>query len=277
VTAFNRNVALEFGVEGTIGLRLSQVRVNFRVKMSRSRQPNTAVIEAYNLSPSSIELLKVPRAVVRLLAGYGVPPIPRLIFQGTPIKGGITITKQGPDRIVKIEAADGGRAFALGRFELFSVAPTTLPTVFNALLASIQLAAGTVILNNAHIWPRGFTYSGPARDMLDRIADISLAEWYIRDNVLYVVTRNQPTPELLSLFSSLRGNLVGAPSQKDNGVQITGLLDASMRPGRLFQVVAPPLFTPVNYIANEVEFRGDSGWATPFYTIMTGKPLGAVT
>lgn len=273
---FGRQVVVEFGPEGGAGIRFANLRVGFDVKMDRTRTPSTATITIWNMSAVEVSLLELPLSVVRLLVGYSIPPIPRLIFQGTPIKGGVKVTKQGPDRIVTIDAADGGRVYGLGRFEFVSATPVGIQTVFNALVAQLAppIPIGVVTLNQAHTWPRGLCFSGLARDMLDRIADISLADWYIRDNVLYVVPKGVPTPDSITIFNSTAGNLIGDPTKKDNGVEITGLAEPSMRPGRQFQVITPDGLLNGIYLANDVQFVGGSGFDTPFYVKVTGTPVG---
>jgi hypothetical protein len=271
---FGRNTVLEFGTEASGGLQVSTLRVGFNVQLSNSRKPNKATIEVYNLAPTSVALLEVPLAAVMLKLGYGTVSIPRLVFQGTPIKGGITQTKQGPDRITTIQAADGGRVFSTGRVEFASVLPTTLGTIFNAATAQLApLTVGTTTgVNVAYPFPRGFNFSGSAKDFLDLAADISLADWYILDNTLHVVPIGTPIPATVPIYSSEAGTLIGQPAGKDNGVQITALADASMRPGQTFNVVSPTINGA--YIATDVQFIGDSGFANPYYVKVTGKLPG---
>ena len=44
-----------------------------------------------------------------------------------------------------------------------------------------------------------------------------------------------------------------------------------MRPGRAFKLESETVSG--FYVAEDVRFRGDSGWSTPFYVRVTGRPL----
>ena len=57
-----------------------------------------------------------------------------------------------------------------------------------------------------------------------------------------------------------------------SAIAIVGLLEPSMRPGRLF-VVQSRQFNGV-YIARDVTFVGDSGWDVAYYVQVRGRPRG---
>ncbi len=88
---FGRHVLVDLGTEGATGVRLNddpnvpQLRVAFRVEMTRSSDPHKATIRVWNPSPVTVGLMQAPRAAVRLFVGYDVP---RLVFVGNPIRNG---------------------------------------------------------------------------------------------------------------------------------------------------------------------------------------------
>jgi hypothetical protein len=268
-----RSVVVEIGPEGGTGVRLADLRVGFRVEHKASKAANTARIRVWNPSPTSIGLLRAPLAAIRLLVGYGQP---RLIFQGPPVKGGIEVKTDGPDRVLEVDAADGGRAYASTFLQLSFATGSTFGQVLTQVLAQTQWARGFVdpAVETVSL-PHGLVLTGRPAEALDRLAAAvppAGADWFVRDNAVYVVRRGQSTPEVAPLLSSTQGNLIGSPTVDKDGVKVTALIDATMRPGMAFVVASAAVSG--TYIARDVTFEGDSGWDQAFYMKVSGKPLG---
>jgi len=271
---FGRTVAVQIGVEGAISPSIGKLRVGFRVEHKAEKHPSKAQIRIYNPAPSTIGLLQLPRVSVRLLVGYD--PLPRLIFQGSPVTDGIGMSTEGPDKILKIEASDGGRAYTSTLINVSFVTPTTFGQVLAAVLLQTQWARGFIGINEAFVFPHGIVLVGTPTDVLDRLAEATPpgADWFIRDNALYMVIRGTATPEVAPLLSSLQGNLIGSPVQTKEGIRCKGLIDSTMRPGRSFVVESTNALVSGLYTARDVTFTGDSGFATPYYMELAAKPLG---
>lgn len=268
MTLFGRQVVLQLGTEGNPGRSFRDLRVSFRVDMSRTLTANTCALVAYNLSPESVALAQQPGAIVRLLAGYDVP---RLIFRGNPIRNGVTQTKQGPDRLLQIEAQDGGRQLAAARVNVVFKTQTTLAQVLDEVGRQLGLPTGTIRIDGTAItYPNGVTLVGPARDVLDRLALSTSSDFLVRDGALHVIPSDGDTGEQAIRFSVAQGNLIGSPKATDDGIEIVGLLEPSMRPGRPF-VVESDGFDGV-YVARDVVFLGDSGWDQAYYVQVRGRP-----
>lgn len=277
VGLFGRTVWVEIGPEGGPGVRIGDLRVSFKVKHKASKTSSTAEISIYNPSPATIGLLRAPLASVRLLAGYGGElGIPRLLFWGPPVKDGLELKVQGGDRILKVDAADGGRAYVQTLINVSIATPTTFGAVLSLVLAQTVWARGYIdpAIETISL-PRGIVLLGRPAEVMDRLAVATLplgADWFVRDNALYVVARGTSTPEVAPLISSVQGNLIGSPTQTKTGVKVCALLDATMRPGMGF-VVQSALANGV-YIAKDVEFTGDNGYDRDYYMDITGKPAG---
>ncbi len=263
---FDRQVILEIGQPGQPGKQFRDLRISFTVDMSRSRNPNTSTIEAYNLNERSIAAAQRDGAVVRLLAGYDVP---RLIFQGEAVKNGVWSEQQGPDRVLHFEGQDGGSRYRAARVDVTFSTATTLGQVLDAVTAQLGLPLGTIRVDRTIQFPQGVALRGPARDVLDRIAAAQDQDWFVRDGALQIVPRNGATGETVVELSAARGNLIGSPRAKDNGIEVTDLLEPSLRPGRRF-VVHSKNFNGI-YIAHDVRFRGDSGFGNDYFVTVTGR------
>jgi len=266
---FGRNVILRIGPEGGTGRDFQGFRITFDVRMSRASSPNTAMIEAYNLAAASVALAQGSDTVVELSVGYDVP---RLIFRGNPVKNGVRLDRRGLDRVLRIEAQDGGRAYAEGRVAISFSTQSTITQVFDAIGAQLGVPLGTVRLPDGVVFPRALSLAGPARDVLDRLAESTGSQWFIRDGALQFLEADGDTGEQAVVFSAEAGNLVGSPTPTDDGIEVRALLAPSMRPGKVFEVQSADYNG--QYIAGDVQFRGDSGWDTSYYVITNGTPRG---
>lgn len=272
---FGRQVIVEVGPEGGTGIRFGDLRVSFKVEHKASKTVSTATIKVYNPAPASMALLRVPLAVIRLHVGYD--PVPKVIFQGPPVKDGIDLIVDGAgDRIWQVDAADGGRAYVGTMLNVGFTTATTFGQVLAMVLAQTQWARGYIDpAIEAVVLPHGVALIGRPAEVMDRLAAAAKpagADWFIRDNALYVVARGTSTPEVAPLISSTQGNLIGSPTATKKGVKVRALIDATMRPGRAFVIESQS----VNgvYVCKDAVFTGDSGWSNEFYMDLTGKPMG---
>lgn len=279
MAVFQRKVILEIGQEGAPGFALEDLRISFKVDHKKTGTPNTATIQVYNPNPITLALLDGPVPVVTLKVGYSdslapdAPVIPRSIFTGAPVKNGVGSMKQGPDRIVTIDAQDGGRKYQRGEVDLVFATPTSFSVIVAAIAAQLALPVGSIVIVPDVVLPQGGVFSGAARDVLDEVTASVNADWMIRDGVLYVVPRGAPAPGFVPVFSSILGNLIGSPTKKDKGaVEVTALIDASLRPGSNFVLASESING--TYIAGDVSFVGDSGFDNPFYVKTIGHLPG---
>jgi hypothetical protein len=183
----------------------------------------------------------------------------------------VKLTHNGPDRILSIDAQDGGRKYIESYLDVSLASQVTGRQVFNRAVEAMGLPTGTIQLDDSIRFPAGFVFSGSPTEVLDRLASMSDADWYIRDGVLQFIRRGSTTGERSLLLSATSGNLIGSPKPTDEGVEVVGLLDPSMRPGRKFRIESENVNG--DYVATNVEFLGDSGWDNSFYVTVKGKPL----
>jgi hypothetical protein len=262
-----RQVILQLATAAGVGREFAGLRVSFRVEMTRESTPDTAKIRAWNLSSDSLALIQTPGAIVRLLVGYEVP---QQIFQGNPISKGIRVVKQGPDRVLEIEAQSGHTALSSARVNASFATQTDLATVFSTVAASLGLPSGAIQLGDlgTRRLTQGVVLAGESRDILTRLCNSAGLEWFIRDDVLQVVTAGGSTGELVPIFSTVSGNLIGSPTKTENGVEARALISPTLRPGMMFQIQSES--SAGLYICDSLVFEGDSGWETPFYVIPRG-------
>lgn len=264
-----RQVILQVGADGAPGREFvsypDSFWMTFEVEGNRLGKPTRATIQAANLNPDSIALFQAPGAVVRLLAGYDTP---MLIFRGSPVKNGVTVKREGPTRILQVEATDGGPERA-ARVDVSFATDTTTDTVFGVVAAAMgvpvaRLDTGGKTINLSN----GLVLHGTCASVLDRFALSMSLRWYVRDGGL-VIEPGTGTGDVAVVFSAASGNLIGSPQRTDQGVEVTGLLSPTLRPGKPYRVQASELSG--DYIADYVKFKGDSR-KQEFYVTARGKP-----
>ena len=111
---FGRILLLTIGQAGGEARTSPGLRIVARVSY-KSARAGEAEIEVYNPAPLTIAAAQTKGAVFRLLGGYDVP---ELIFEGTAIRDGVMVRKEGPDRILAISARTGGTQLEQARVAL---------------------------------------------------------------------------------------------------------------------------------------------------------------
>lgn len=272
---FGRRVVVQIGTTSATGKEFEALRIGFDVQMKDGSDPNKAKLELYNVNKDTVALAQRDDSIVRLLVGYrSQGDTDRLCFEGNPIDDGVKYEKRGVDRVLTIEAADGGREYATAHISTSFSTATTSRQVFQAAADIVGLPLGNVDAVVGDVsFPHGINLNGPAREVLNRVAALSNARWQIRDRTLQFWKVGESTGENAVLFSADAGNLVGSPSVTKDGVEVTGLLIPTLRPGKPFRVQSEQVNG--DYVATEVSFRGDGGWEREFYVKAKGKPLAA--
>jgi hypothetical protein len=262
----DREVRILQGPSSVEGKQFKDQRISFKIKKTSDGKPNKANIQLYNPNPDTISLVQSRGAVVQLFAGYDFP---WMLFRGNPVKDGINIERNGPDRILRIEANDGGRALALTRLDLNFGENTTLKQALNAVAIQSGLGVGFVGDVEDFDLPYGMRLEGSPAEALERIAQISGADFSIQDNAIQILKQEKGTDEPAVLFSTANGNLLRVARKEKGRVAVTSMLEGSIRPGRRF--VCASEYINGFFKAIDVEHTGDL-WEDAFTTQITARP-----
>ena len=268
---FGRVVYVDVDSPTAAGKRIQGLRIGFRANHRGSRALSTASVDIYNPNQTTVGLFRDRNAVVRLWAGYGSSV--RQLFEGNPIRDGVDLTQTaGGDRILNVELADGGTGFTDAFISESFTSQTSWSEVINIILRETGWARGEIAIPVGYTLPGGGVFMTRASELLDRAAALVPpvgGTWFVRDGALYIVPLRVATGESELLISSTKGNLKGTPVPTEKGVHVTALIDATMRAGRSFRVESR--YVKGRFVANDVQFNGDSGFAVPFDMTITGQ------
>lgn len=276
MTQYGRRVAVSIGTTaGGQARRVEGLRVEFRVIMTATSLPFEATIEIYNPAPQTIAAARARNAQVVLEAGYQAPGV---VFRGEPIRGGVRVRKQGPDRILTVEAADSWKARATSWLVKSYEPQTGAGQVVADCAAALGVDVGVIRVPGDLRYPRGVSFACPACDVLDAIAEATGASWRLDGGALYLSPDDEPIRAERGPLITPQTGLVGSPTLREDAggdaIEVRSLLLPGMRPGRRFRVESESLGRGArDYTAREVMHVGDSGWDQAFYSEILGVPI----
>lgn len=252
---FNPIIALVIGTAGGEARTAPGLRITARVTYKTARA-GEAEIEVYNPAPATIAAAEEPGAVLQLYAGYEVP---ELLFEGSPIRDGVMVRKDGVDRILSIVARTGGVQLQRARLSLSYAQGTRASEVVAEAARAIGLPLGVVQLAQDYDLPAGFSYSGNANELLQRLVQSAGSTLTVRDGALQALPAGADTGELVTLLTPKTG-LLGSPTRRKGKkralVEIKALLIPGLRPGK--RVGAESESLSGVFVARDVTFDVDS-------------------
>jgi len=163
------------------------LRVRFKVKKSREKEPNTAEIIITNLAKTTRDGLGTKGSKVLLEAGYAGTGINR-IFLGDART--IDHVREGADWSTVLRCGDGERGYRFARASESFAAGTQAADVLRYLGAQLGLDKGNVDQEAAAInvrFDQGYVVWGAAQAELDRLLGSIGYGYSIQDGVLQVL------------------------------------------------------------------------------------------
>jgi hypothetical protein len=222
------------------GFSVSDLRVQFEVRKTIYKTPNTANIKIFNLREENEHRIRDEFDEVRLFVGYrGIPgvttPQEYLLFQGN-IRFSY-FYREGMDHIAEIECGDGDKDYHTGVIKAFTLSKdATEAMVIEHILAQFSTTKKGHIAGKKLHQPRirGKVYSGAIKGIMSDIAKNNDAHWSIQDGKLVMVPVDSTLPGEAIMVSSETG-LLGAPEVNDKGITVRTLMDARITPnGKLW-------------------------------------------
>lgn len=238
-------------------LTLKGLDLSFEVERNDGSASDKATIKVANLSEKSRSFVEAKGNKARLSAGYGNNP--GLLFTGTITR--IVNERNGPDIITTLECSDGGEELRQGRVDFtFNPGTTDVQVLEHALetLREKGIGRGQVDKVTPQQYTRGYTYSGPVKDLLTEVCSKRGLIWRIENGIVEVLQKDKAGFTTGFVLSAETG-LVGFPSKKDGLLTAKALLNPRLGPNRKFKLRS--LQTSLNgvYVVSKAKFSGDTG------------------
>lgn len=217
---FDRQYRLSAGQGGAIGFQIGggsrPLHVSFSAEKADTDSANTAKVSIWNLSPQHIAELNKKDCVVTLRAGYG-STMP-LIFTGV-----VTFAKTKPDGsdiVTEVELVDTRVELRDTYVSVSYDGKVNCKTLIQDTADQMGVTASFSYNAEFKDIPNGYSYVGPAREVLTKACDTSGLVWSINNGVLQVKKPEDTMSKEVYELSPTTG-LIGIPQR----VEISGKAD----------------------------------------------------
>lgn len=249
-----------------IGRDYTGLRVQFKIEKTNESRSNKAVIKVFNLNPDSRTFLEGDDMRLELKAGY--PGALEIVAAGDITKA-VSIRKH-PDWITEIELKDGGKALKENHVDFSFKAGTPYQAILTAALEGLGVTQGPSSFALSEIAIGGFSFSGTAKELLDKLARRFGLEWSVQNEAVQIGTEGTPLPALAPLVTSQTG-LIGNVIKREKGIEFKTLLNGEIIPKH-------PVTVNSQDIAGEFEVRkvtidGDTHGG-PWYSMVEAEAIG---
>lgn len=237
---FGRVVRVKAGIPGAPDARQwsnegpEAIAISFEVTLTSNKRPSKSTLNMINMSDESIGFLEQPGILLFLEAGYR--GMVSTIAQGNVAK--VDTEYKGTDTTTTITIGDGEDAYLKSRFNYHFGPGTTSAEVISRIQQQMGLGRGYVDPNLRHVtFPNGVTFTGSARDALDRVVKQmpGNTEWSIQSGQLQTLADNNVTTADTAILLSADTGLKSAKKVK-KGTEIICLLIPAITPGRRIEV-----------------------------------------
>ena len=257
---------------------IKDLRVQFSVKKSSAKEPNTAEVTITNLSPARRSALQTKGVKFVLECGY-VDTGVKQIFQGDVRH--VSHVREGADWRTVLKSGDGERAYSFARVSESFAPKASKSDVIKRLVNKLGLGLGNSTRAAAAIpgsFEQGLVVTGPVSRELDKVLAGTGYTWSIQDEQIIILSDTEISGQdvpLLTPSSGLIGSPeFGAPLVKGGKPQLTFrcLLNANIKPGCKVQVECERFPLGVSVKCAKVEHSGDTS-GQDWYTSVEGATI----
>ena len=234
----------EYGDENTQLAReiTDPIRVTFRISKTITREPNTAYITIYNLSPDTEEEIIKEGSQLTFLAGYDSPGI---IFKGQIFQP-LRSKEGGVDYVLKLQALDGDAYLNLGFLSGTILSNQTRRQIASQVLrqSNIQLDAQEVnelpetnsVDGSSSKSERAKVLFGKPGKYLKSLSRMGNSSFYIDNNEARFFNPNSTIGKDEAHLITVNTGMIGLPQQIPYGVQVRCLLNPRIRLGDFIKI-----------------------------------------
>lgn len=210
---FDRQYRLSAGQAGQVGFEIGAdkpvpLHISFSIQKADLQAQNTGKVSIWNLNDQHLAELNKDDCIVALKAGYG-SVIP-LIFTGVVTFA--TTTLDGSDRCTEIELVDNRIEIRDTYVSLSYAGVVNTKTLIQD--TADQMGVAVTFSYNAAFsdLPNGFSFVGPAKDVLTKACQSSGLVWSIQNGILQVKKPGDVMSQKVYVLSADTG-LIGIPKR----------------------------------------------------------------
>lgn len=292
---FNRIVKIIIGVDPATALVFDEkFRITFDVKKDSTSMANQATVSIFNLNDEDREKIKNVAHKNSELESKGQPVLPLLLYAGYSknigyelmFSGDITSVidkNNGTDIETQISTGDGAIPLRNTFINLSFAAGISVNSIVKQLSDELKMdisIASDYLTNNIN-FANGFSFTGKAKDCMDRVIKSAGLTWHIEKNQIVIIPNDKHTTDEIILLDKTSG-LIGSPEKivesgsnfinpgDYDGWNVKSLLRPEINPGRRIKVVsriANALMT-----VRTLEHKGDT-WSGDWFTEIAIRKL----
>ena len=258
-----RNVSVRCTDKNGLQKAFNGLRVTFEITKSEDSSANKANIKVYNLNKNSRSFVEDQQLTVELLVGYkgtrGTETLAQLFIGNMGEKGiGRTYSERmGQEWVTTFEVGDGEKQLNESHVELSFDKGVPFPAIISQVVQSFGLPLGSVQPVGEGIAANGFTASGRAKDVMDKLASRFGFNWSIQNNSVQITREGVPTPETAVVLSPQTG-LIGNVTKREKGIELRALLNPQIVPGRILSVINSAQVTAGFFKTTSAKYVGDN-------------------
>mgnify|MGYP003146449385 CR=1 FL=1 len=275
---FGRTASVLIGENEVDTVLIDGFRFNFTIRKTDSEDPNTCVLNVYNLSLGTRARMEKLDDFAFVKAGYTQADNIQTIFVGNITDS--TTLYESPEIITQITISDGEKSINDKKVSVSYKGGATVSQVLEDIVKKIGLTVKTDIksLGINKIFNTGFSFTGNAKTAVKKLSEFSGLDWSIQNNELKFTKEGKSDGSKI-VFLSPETGLIKTPEKikiKNNkrkkekeldGWKITSLLQPQAEPGGLIEVNSVITKGSKTFKIIDVQHDGDT-FEGNFQTVM---------
>lgn len=236
--AWKRLIQSDFSLDDGSRVMITDLHQSFTCGKSLSETTNKAHLDIYNVSKETRRKLEQAKTSVCIKAGYedegGAVPW----FYGDIQV--IKIGNDGVDRVLSIDAFDGGLSYQLRNVALSFGEGTLLVNAVNQIAGEMGLAIANLDKIPQRVLNNGFAYIGKARKALSQLLGIAGLLFTVQNGEILLYIEGDAV-EYRTIILNRASGLIGSPEPR---IEDEGSLKIAGKKKLLVKALPVKVFTP---------------------------------
>jgi hypothetical protein len=201
-------VEVAVGSRNGTGFSIKDLRIEFKIEKSDSRDPNKGTVKIYNLSNETHEKVILADNHITIRADYRDETVASICF-GDVLRG--YREADGMNRVTILEIYDARIAMMSGHVSASYAKGTAASTIAQAFLGALGLAyKGLENIPAGEKYEEAFVFMGMAADGLKEVLDRYGLSFTVQNEMVYIMTPGQPA-ETVGLELTPKSGLLTTP------------------------------------------------------------------